>query len=137
MHGSCVGVGHLHQIRQCCSRLKVQSSLLTRRKRDFRISGIASNRSKSSRTTFQVARSLSGTGLPTHMHMQLLEGVALQTRPDSSQNLILYTHMLCPYAQRSLLTLLFKVSPPDGSVTCMHAVRECCYSSSVHCLVDL
>ena len=40
----------------------------------------------------------------------ILEGVDMHHRPDSSQKPLLYTHVLCPYAQRALLTLLCKVA---------------------------
>ena len=39
----------------------------------------------------------------------IIEGAELQKPPTPNQTLILYTHMLCPFAQRSLLTLLYKV----------------------------
>lgn len=38
------------------------------------------------------------------------EGAELDRRPDPSANLVLYSHMLCPYAQSALLTLLCKVA---------------------------
>lgn len=38
------------------------------------------------------------------------EGAELDRRPDSSANLVLYSHMLCPYAQSAVLTLLCKVA---------------------------
>lgn len=45
--------------------------------------------------------------------IEIIEGSQLQTRPDSTNDVVLYTHMLCPYAQTALLTLLCKVGPPD------------------------
>ena len=58
---------------------------------------------------------LAVAGLPLQMNKQveiaLIEGAELQKRPDSKHNPILYTHMLCPYAQRSLLTLFHQVIP--------------------------
>ncbi len=39
----------------------------------------------------------------------ITEGAKLHARPDSTGTLILYLHMLCPFAERALLTLLFKV----------------------------
>jgi len=57
---------------------------------------------------------LAVAGLPLQMNKQvetdLIEGAELQKRPDSKHKPILYTHMLCPYAQRSLLTLFYKVT---------------------------
>ncbi|KAL0019623.1 hypothetical protein WJX77_004229 [Trebouxia sp. C0004] len=45
------------------------------------------------------------------VEVDLIEGAELQKRPDSKHKLILYTHMLCPYAQRSLLTLVHQRVP--------------------------
>ncbi len=39
----------------------------------------------------------------------IAEGAKLHARPDSTGTLILYSHMLCPFAERALLTLLFKI----------------------------
>lgn len=41
--------------------------------------------------------------------LALIEGSQLQERPDSTNDMFLYTHMLCPYAQTALLTLLHLV----------------------------
>ena len=41
----------------------------------------------------------------------LEEASALCGPADDSQNPVLYTHMLCPYAQRALLALLANVRP--------------------------
>ena len=46
----------------------------------------------------------------THQKVKLTEGSNLNDRPDSAKELFLYTHMLCPYAQTALLTLMCKVS---------------------------
>lgn len=48
-------------------------------------------------------------------HIEIIEGSHLQRRPDSTNGVFLYTHMLCPYAQTALLTLLCKVRQPDQS----------------------
>lgn len=57
---------------------------------------------------------LAVAGLPLQMNKQieldLMEGADLQKRPASNHKPILYTHMLCPYAQRTLLTLLHQVT---------------------------
>ena len=57
---------------------------------------------------------LAVSGLTLQMNKQvevdLIEGADLQKRPDSNHKPMLYTHMLCPYAQRSLLTFLHQVS---------------------------
>ena len=39
----------------------------------------------------------------------IVEGSTLHARPEASELLTLYTHTLCPYAQRSYTTLLCKV----------------------------
>lgn len=39
-------------------------------------------------------------------HIEILEGSQLQERPDSTNEIFLYTHVLCPYAQTAWLTLL-------------------------------
>ncbi len=66
----------------------------------------------------RICRTARGTkvavaALPLQMNKQvevdLIEGAELQKRPESQHKPILYTHMLCPYAQRSLLTLLHQV----------------------------
>ena len=41
--------------------------------------------------------------------LEIIEGSQLQERPDSTNEIFLYTHMLCPYAQTALLTLLHLV----------------------------
>lgn len=41
--------------------------------------------------------------------LEITEGSQLQERPDSINEMYLYTHMLCPYAQTALLTLLHLV----------------------------
>ena len=46
----------------------------------------------------------------TQQQVEILEGSQLKERPDSTNETFLYTHMLCPYAQTALLTLLCKVS---------------------------
>ena len=45
----------------------------------------------------------------TQQTIEVLEGSQLEERPDSTDKTFLYTHMLCPYAQTALLTLLCKV----------------------------
>ncbi|KAL3135361.1 hypothetical protein ABBQ32_007549 [Trebouxia sp. C0010 RCD-2024] len=45
------------------------------------------------------------------LRIEIIEGSQLQNRPDSTNNVVLYTHMLCPYAQTALLTLLCKGVP--------------------------
>ncbi len=56
---------------------------------------------------------LAVASLPLQMNKQvevdLIEGAELQKRPESNHKPILYTHMLCPYAQRGLLTLFHQV----------------------------
>ena len=42
----------------------------------------------------------------TPHHIEIIEGSQLQERPDSTNEMFLYTHVLCPYAQTAWLTLL-------------------------------
>ena len=59
---------------------------------------------------------MSAAAADTQTGEHILEGVDMHQRPDSSQKPLLYTHVLCPYAQRALLTLLCKVTPLSVSL---------------------
>lgn len=52
----------------------------------------------------------------------VVEGATLHDRPPSAGQLTLYTHMLCPYAQRCYTTLLCKAST---SWPCMLQTASC------------
>ena len=62
--------------------------------------------------------------------LALIEGSHLQERPDSTNDMFLYTHMLCPYAQTALLTLLHLVRSSESPPL---AVRRPFLLSHVHC----
>ena len=74
---------------------------------------------------FRIPRTFSSTGHRTaaiatamvsstpHRIIEIIEGSQLQERPDSTHEMFLYTHMLCPYAQTALLTLLQLVRKVD------------------------
>ena len=79
------------------------TSLQPQRCRHFRLRTTA--RSTGHRTN-DIAMSMDASA---PQRIEILEGSQLQERPDSTNEMFLYTHMLCPYAQTVLLTLLCKV----------------------------
>ena len=64
-------------------------------------------------TRHRVAATATAMAPSTPGRIEIIEGSQLQERPDSTHEMFLYTHMLCPYAQTALLTLLHLVRKVD------------------------